>query len=156
MCGPSVESNACAKCEDENCCDSYAACHNDSTCGDLLTCLKACATTDTACSNKCYEASTTVPSGELAARLTCLEYKCPTQCGITLGACIKCVQTNCQDADLACATNGDCWRIGECEGPCGKDSKCFAACEQKFPGGVSLNHDYLACSLAHCAAECGM
>lgn len=156
-CPASQDPNACFKCEDEHCCETYAACKSDPECDALATCLKACPTVGyDACAADC-EAMHPAGVGEFGARLACLTVFCTEACaGAAPDPCSECVNTRCGDELMTCWANAECYLLFECSTPCSPDDQaCFDACFSAHPDGVQDFTTFGVCSTQACSAECG-
>ncbi len=156
-CPASQEVNACFKCEDEHCCETYAACKSDPECDALVTCIQACpdATYD-ACKADCEAAHPAGVAG-FGARLGCLMVLCVEPCaGVPPTPCAECVNTRCGDEFITCWSNPECYHLFDCTTPCSPDDQpCFDACFAAHPAGVQDFNNYALCSTQACSAECG-
>jgi hypothetical protein len=153
-CPPSVETNPCYKCEDENCCDTYAACHNDPECTQIAPCAQACGDDD-ACWNQCF-VDHAAGMASWGPRFVCFITKCPVECsGAPLDPCYACVLEECEQSELACDSNIDCWLLSFCITPCGGGAACVEACKAQYPGGVELFEPYAICAVDRCKEVCG-
>jgi hypothetical protein len=158
MCAMSTETNACYICEDQKCCDSEAACHNDADCGALRACLKACDNADGgdvyACRYSCQMKAPTKALVEFYSLLACIEILCIPDCG-ALDPCTACTVTKCQDAYIACQTDSNCQLISDCFVVCANgDIACKTACENSYPAGKTLFESFGTCAANACMTEC--
>lgn len=159
-CPASTDPNACFKCEDERCCNTYAACAADPECKmQLEPCLKACGANGTpACRSQCYAAH---PKGVAAwaPRDTCLNVNCITECGNSApDACFDCAfLSSCRDTNARCASDEGCFLLTAClEATCPSiTDACLKSCKAKVPPSAGLLYDaWFACTAVACNKLC--
>jgi len=160
-CGTSTDPNTCFKCEDERCCNTYAACDAEPECKvQLEGCLKACGADGTAaCRSACYAAH---PKGVAtwAPRTTCLDTRCITECGgpATPDPCFDCgVLSSCRDTHARCASNEGCFLLLACldtDCPNVTDT-CIKSCKAKVdPSAAPLFDAWFSCTAVACDKIC--
>lgn len=154
-CPASQETEACYVCEDENCCDSFAACANDPECVALQGCLAGCA--DSACWDQCH-VDHAAGVAAWGARVGCVLVLCMEH-GVcnqgSLSDCRRCENTQCGDAFVACSADADCYMISECVADCAVgDQPCAQACIDLHPAGAQLYDEYTLCTAGRCADSC--
>lgn len=157
-CGPSTETNACAKCEDEKCCDTYKACVDEPECQKgLQQCLKDCPTLEPDCDHGCYDK---FPKGVLpwAKRSLCYTVQCTKECVGDPEPCFACVVTGaCKTPNARCDTDLGCYRIQECvQFTCPKvTDACITECKKKGAAESGALFDaLLACTIVSCGDAC--
>jgi hypothetical protein len=167
-CTQMTDQTPCFTCEDNFCCNTYAACHADPDCVAMVTCLKDCenGTADDAgapaggapdggtCDAICAQAH---PTGvaEWAPRETCLLANCTVQCENPpmppLSACLACQYKSCLDefANLNATTDG--YLLGACIDACpGGANTCNEACLAQYPDEMAAVDALTTCVLANC------
>jgi hypothetical protein len=151
-CNPSSETNACWKCEDENCCVTQLRCRDNQACLDVLACLQSC--TGDQCFENCYAEH---PAGaeDFGAKLGCAANNCFDECSGQTDACSTCLAGNCKCENYACSTNSECRILIECKAECGSDPACWDQCEAAHPAGLKSHQAVLLCGAALCEQECG-
>ena len=156
--GTSSDPTMCGKCEDLNCCETYAACVAEPECKlGVQPCLKACAG-DVACDAKCYADH---PNGVAAwaRRSACIYRKCLPDCGGTADACLTCATlTSCGDPNTLCQADAGCFLINSClDETCygAITDSCLAACKAKQPpASGKLFDDWFSCTSVACTGVC--
>jgi hypothetical protein len=155
-CAPSVETDACAICEDEACCEMYADYVANPEAIALKECLEACP--DDACWLGCYDMH---PDGVAAwgARFACYTIFCLEECTTgTPSACAVCSFSECASPHINCGKNASCHLLSECEAICenmgGTTPDCIAQCGEQYPDGVEDFAAFGACTTEKCASEC--
>lgn len=158
-CKPSTETDECFKCEDEKCCDTYAACVAVPACKqDLQPCLVACKS-DLACIAGCYDKYPTgVPAW--ARRTTCVSTLCASECNKgPVDACVACSTVNeCRDTYVACHGDPTCFGVFECVRTTCPDvtEACLNQCAAKgTPRAKALYDAWVACTVTACSGPCG-
>jgi hypothetical protein len=151
QCSMSTETNACAICEDESCCETYIACRDDATCWALKDCLQACPQTDDACWDQCM-ADYGDGMDLFGERMTCIFAQCGIECGS--GECNACVTAACPNSSLQCYQRADCWLLEGCVGDCGGDTTCIQGCYDTYPDATAIFEVLASCSVANCAQAC--
>jgi hypothetical protein len=165
VCGPPPASDAlhpCWLCEDEHCCDTYAKCHDDSACVDLVMCVQNCADASSDmqtihdCWHQCYAMQPASAFPELGDKLSCLGYFCISECAMPNDPpCDDCKELYCADEIAACGRDLQCTLLSDCEYPCQQDGSCYAACEAMFPqSSVDLMHAQTDCEMQYCTLQC--
>ena len=154
-CPASAETNTCFKCEDEKCCDTFAACDANPDCRKAIQpCIVACAG-NTTCVDGCYKDH---PQGLVAwaPRQACLLARCRADCGAKPDTCVDCVIDKCAQTFTRCYADVDCFLITECNARCNVvDDACIASCKKDRPmASQQLLDDYLNCGGRNCLAEC--
>ena len=151
QCSTSAEANACYKCEEENCCDTYAACHESADCEALVDCMQACPIGDPICDSDCA-----FQYGDAMAifgpRLGCISSECNTECGGN--TCSTCVMDNCGESSVACNSRPDCWALGACVGECAGSETCIQTCLDTYPDANDLFWIDGYCKITFCELEC--
>ena len=99
-CGIAYETQACASCNSQYCCDEEQACAADEACGILLKCLVACGA-DTTCVDACGSAVPTPALDELASTLNCSSAHCASACSVATDAGASCGSTPTLHEDTA-------------------------------------------------------
>lgn len=154
-CPSSTESNACFRCEDEHCCNTYRACRVDSLeCSSITDCMKTCVAADRidTCLGKC--AVTNSPGAQLyLERSGCVGLYCSTQCGSSQSSCDTCGNSQCAIQSAECASDFECTALTYCMSACETD-ECFAQCNAQHPAGRTLLEGNLQCLEDRCSAEC--
>lgn len=155
-CAASTETDACAICEDEACCDLYAAYRANDEAVALRECLLTCP--DGACFLDCYDMH---PDGvgDWGARFGCIQIFCLSEC--LDGApppCASCAFSKCASTHIDCAKNPSCYLLGECQPICesegGSTVDCYDQCAAQYPDGVEDFTAHVACGLEECFSEC--
>lgn len=82
-CGMTSSDTVCDDCMNQRCFTECAACANNQSCLDLLTCIQGCTTGDTVCEDNC---TNQYPSGlddllNFIGSGGCLDVNCTTECG---------------------------------------------------------------------------
>jgi hypothetical protein len=95
------------------------------------------------------ESITKVDAGPSPSKLTCGGYVFAND------ACAACGVAMCCEAATACASDGECAALVDCERACAvTDDDCLGLCELAHPNGVSLERTLGACTTAKCASSC--
>jgi hypothetical protein len=151
QCSASQETDECWKCEDEHCCDTHAACKNDTNCAALVTCFGGCATWDEAMTN-CVPKN---PDGYplLLRRLACVDVLCPVECGSAATPCLTCIYEKCANSFVDCYILPECFAIQDCVKEC-SDTACLDACKSAHPTGVTAFEVESACLTGRCGSVC--
>lgn len=153
QCGPSQEpdAGACAACEDQYCCDSRSACHNDPTCVAYLTCMQSeCTASSTAdCIDFCDKAH---PGGfqKFANVFACVQAKCANGECAAPTKCQTCLNKNCANEQVACDTNETCFQATYCIGNCNGVTQCINDCKTKYPNSEPMLDAFLSCAVSLC------
>lgn len=159
-CEVSTDPNPCYACEDDNCCETYAAYAADPEAVAIHQCLVACDPdldyeAYAACSFACFDAH---PGGlELYARRAgCVYTLCDDECSDEpVSPCVACYHQACAPYIVACHDSVSCFLLEQCLIPCDPDdAACWDACYQAYGDGDELLSDTINCGLVHCAAEC--
>lgn len=154
-CGPSTETNTCFKCEDEKCCETFAACDVNQDCRKAIQpCIVGC-NGDKKCVDDCYKAH---PQGleAWAPRQACMLVQCRAECGAKPEKCVDCIATKCAQPYVRCQSNVDCFLIMECSARCNVvDDACLTMCKMgRSADSHRLLDDFLNCGGRNCDAEC--
>lgn len=157
-CQPSAETNACAKCEDEKCCDTYKACVDEPECQKgLQQCLKNCSSIQPDCEHECYAK---FPKGVLpwAKRSLCYTVQCTKECVGEPDPCFQCIALGaCKEPNARCDSDLGCYLIQECVQytcPAVTDA-CIRECKTKgSPASGALYDALLACGIVSCVDVC--
>lgn len=156
-CPGSQETNACWKCEDENCCDTYAACSNNSACQDLKNCVRNCenAADYNQCTSDCENQNLNGLQDWLN-RMACVEVLCPVVCSEASAACHLCYVDACANDMSLCLANHACAQAWRCMGGCADDdTACWDNCAAQYPTGQAVIMNFITCVDQHCASDCG-
>jgi hypothetical protein len=156
QCPDSQDPNGCYECEDENCCETYAACHEDEQCTGYMACLKACPKSFGQCQVDC---ASEYPEGEALGRrrTTCVLLRCAEgeQCGEgPLDPCVACINLRCTEEYAGCQLSLPCVRVDTCATQC-DTPECYQACYEADPEGALPFQILVGCSVSRCASECG-
>jgi hypothetical protein len=155
QCSDSPETNPCWICEDENCCDTYAACQADPDCQAIAPCTQACGEDDDACFNQCF-IDHAAGMDAWGPRFMCFTVECDEECaGETIDPCFGCTLRECERTEIACDSDVSCWLLAFCIGDCGSDGACVQACNEQYPDGVALFEQHAVCAVDRCADVCG-
>lgn len=162
-CAASNEDMPCWACEDEKCCDSYAACTADQACLDYVACLKDCSATEwsAACAAECMELHAD-GLDTAAPRMACLELHCwTTDACLTEEPddCESCWRQNCASTYINCAADPECYQLDNCMLSCVEGDEpfadCAAACKSSYsPEVVAAFDDFFVCAEILCPIEC--
>jgi hypothetical protein len=155
-CAPSNNENVCHRCEDEHCCDTYAAYSENPQAIALKECTSGCysrgldAPTEAACVLECVDRS---PQGVavFAPRLMCMTLNCREECGAgPQSECMQCTYTNCASewADSGGNEQGYLWGI--CNSGCDGDLQCAKDCFLKYPEAEATQLGLWECTSAFC------
>jgi hypothetical protein len=160
MCPDSTETNACYECEDENCCETYAACAANPECVALKDCVADCGD-DNACAVACSDLH---PGGvrDWGTRYSCVWLQCgdercftPDDGPYVPNPCVDCMRAGCGDLYVACQSDPECYRLWDCVSLCAAgDTACIEGCQAEHPDAVSAFDAVAVCSLHRCAAAC--
>jgi len=161
-CPTGTDPNACARCEDTNCCHTYDACRVDSQCQAYKLCLKGClvpgpdggvdAGTQT-CELFC-DSQYPKGVGLWAQRQTCYLVHCLNEC--TTGvpdSCQACLVSKCTEQYANLFGTEDGLLESDCIQSCGANKGCIEACVAKYPAAKPAYDALKACSTAFC--KCG-
>jgi hypothetical protein len=167
-CTPMTDTTSCTTCEDNSCCQTYAACHADPDCPALLKCLQDClsGTADDAgapeggapdggsCDLLCAAAH---PTGlvEWAPRLTCLLVYCAVACENApmppLPACESCTNQFCAEEYANLNATPDGYLLGACIDTCPTGANpCNDACFAQHPSSKPALDALTACVAQNC------
>lgn len=167
-CTPMNDVSQCAICEDDHCCQTYAACHADPDCHAMQRCLVDCysgvsddagspqggAPDGGSCDLICAAAH---PKGlvEWAPRDTCISVFCTVACENPpmppLDPCLACIYSKCADefADLNGTPDG--YLFAACITVCPSGANpCTAACMSKYPTTMGPENALISCQQASC------
>lgn len=156
MCTQVMDTTPCYTCEDNSCCNTYAACKNDPACQALKNCIVSCAAPDggidagaQSCDQYCAGLN---PAGVAtwAPRETCIFAHCLAPCGGT-DPCVGCVVSSCAEEYANLQGTVDGYLLGLCIAPCGSDVSCGEACEAKYPSAAPAANALALCTQAKCA-----
>ena len=163
QCGTSPETNPCYVCEDEKCCDTYAACKADPQCDGYSTCMNACAQdlskTVTDCTSEC---DPKFPGGydKFAERIGCIVMRCGPECGSPSSPCLACWFAECAESYAACFVDEQCSRLQDCLDVCAVTGdggiigpQCKKECENRYPPG-DTSQLWQTCASQRCVDEC--
>ncbi len=152
QCDPSTLSDACERCDAENCCTATANIFPPGPGGALGTCWANCP--DYACEQACYDM---YPEQlvYLGSWIACFEVHCraPALCS-PLADCGTCRATECADELAACYTNPACYQAIACVGNC-PGMTCSSACLAEFSDGTVAFEALGACLAMRCLEVCG-
>lgn len=156
QCPASAETNECWKCEDEHCCDSYAACKVDSPeCSAFSLCINDCTTTGDL--DTCFAQCDTQNPGGIdlyLRRLSCVQHRCLKECGESEDPCLICANTECGNESVACDTDQSCYKLQRCIAACPQaDGTCINACISANP--TPHWEPYQTCITQRCTTSCG-
>jgi hypothetical protein len=153
QCAPSVETPPCWICEDEQCCETQAACLDDPDCKALNECWKACPEGDAVCEDQC---ALNHPLGfaNFGPRFACVVSECGSECGSE--PCADCIYQSCGNSMATCLSNQRCWLLQRCVGQCAgsEDGTCNQACLDEYADVNDEFAVYGLCVLDHCQNEC--
>ena len=152
QCPASPETNLCWKCEDENCCDTQAACREDPHCSEIAPCIQACPLTDTACEEQCI-LEHAAGMQFFGPRMTCIFAQCLAECA-AVDPCITCIVEQCSNSHLACYSNAECYLLEGCVGNCAGDATCIDNCMTTYAGGAAEFNLFAICALQKCELAC--
>ncbi len=167
-CPPMNDTTPCFTCEDDKCCNTYTACHDNGDCLALENCLKDCLTgvgddagspnggapDGGSCDIICGEAH---PAGlvDWAPRDTCLLVECAVQCENPpmppLPACEACTNQYCADeyANLNGTPQG--FLFGACIAACpGGANACTDGCTSTYASVQGAASALIACGVTNC------
>lgn len=138
QCGASTDANACYRCEDEYCCETYEDCAQDAECQSYKECVKQCPRGQSYhdCPAACAKEH---PAGaeRFAPRRACLLHHCADAgaCGEKpLDACERCARDRCGDVQAACEQRVSCSLLGQCVADCDTlDQTCAFDCFDQYP-----------------------
>jgi hypothetical protein len=160
----------CYTCEDDYCCNTYAACFANADCTALENCLKDClngnaddagapaggAPDGGSCELICGQAH---PSGlvDWAPRETCLLVACTVSCENPpmppLSACLACQYQSCADEFANLNGTPDGWLVGACIAACPTGvNPCNTACLAQYPSAKGSLDALTTCIMASCPA----
>lgn len=155
QCSPAT-TLGCAKCEDENCCDTYAACAGDADCQAIKNCLKACTDPVSQCFADCFAANPGGNGKQLTLdRFACIDVLCAVPCSEITLPCDFCFREKCANTLAACDVDESCYLGTLCISECGGNQTCVQGCVAQVPGpSVDILNAFLNCSINECDAEC--
>jgi hypothetical protein len=153
-CAASTESNACYKCEDEKCCQTYARCHANAECEAFKACLLACPAGE-----HCEESCTAQhPNGvsAWAPRLVCMTVHCGTACSSApVPDCVTCINTFCADEYAVLESTPAGYLLQACIAACPfADAACIDGCKKKYQSAVQALDALATCSSQKCPMRC--
>jgi hypothetical protein len=159
QCPTSAETNACYKCEDEHCCQTYASYAESPEAVAYKQCLTDCVNAQgQACFMTCYQEH---PDGieRFAPRWACVSLFCgdADACGtLPLTSCELCTNEQCAEPYVALVSDPTGYLLWSCALDCPDgDLACMQACSAEYPSAQPLLEAFLACSATSCGAECG-
>jgi hypothetical protein len=160
MCPDSTDPNACYACEDESCCETWAAYDASPEAKTFFECFRTCLQSNgEGCVQPCYEAH---PGGfELAAkRWACLQVYCVDE-GVCnsgpLAPCVACGNQYCAAPFVELITNPAGFIFTyQCTPFCAPgDKPCIDACLEAYPQAAPLFDAWTSCVVSQCGPECG-
>jgi hypothetical protein len=154
VCAPSVEAEECPRCEDENCCDTYAACKSDPLCDAYAQCMRSCTLPSfRECMEQCDRDVSPAGFAKFSTRLGCVFALCMVECGAG-EPCSLCVADHCREEKFACDAHEPCARLEHCVGTCEGSALCIDDCNNAFPEGRELAAPLDECGLRNCLDPC--
>lgn len=156
-CPGSDDPNPCYECEDEHCCETYAAYEVVPEAVAYKECLLDCLNGgNQGCELQCFEQH---PDGltQWAPRHACLMVYCTTEdtCGeIPLSSCEICVNDHCAESFVALLADPAGYLLWACTADCA-DAACWDTCEATYPSAAPRLESFSACAINQCNAECG-
>jgi hypothetical protein len=155
---------SCSTCEDDYCCDTYAACAADPDCSGLDSCLTDClagnaddagapaggASAGGSCEVICGNAH---PAGlkDWAPREACLLVSCSAACGAPLTACLACQYQMCADEFASLYGTPDGYLLNGCRAACPAGTNaCSDACLAQYPDIQGASQALSACLQLNC------
>jgi hypothetical protein len=160
-CPASPSTKPCDVCEDERCCDTYAAYLTVPSAKMLNECAKSCATmTGSAfeqCLLGCYSQYPDA-APVYAERIACVNSYCSDGTCQAATACNGCLYEKCRVEQADCEGDVACNSIEYCVQaacPGAFTEECLQGCLPKYPAGIVRYNTAYACSVDKCAAECG-
>ena len=159
-CPDTTNDNPCYECEDDKCCETYAAYAANPEAVALKACfLEQCDLDDDECWYQCLFAH---PDGvaDWGAREACFTVHCgdPSACGNEpKSECQACVDANCGCLGAACFEDAECYMLAMCIGrdAC-VDQACFDDCFAEYPGAVETFEAYGTCGFHECQDLCAL
>jgi hypothetical protein len=155
-CKASTDTNSCYRCEDEHCCETFAAFNGEPEAHAYRECLSDCIP-DLSGPASCEEAcDARHPRGTLpwARRMACIWAYCSNDdaCGARpLNECELCALRHCSEPNVASEATREGYLHGGCVSLCPYDSTtCFLECHAKYPLTTEVVEATLACHIAHC------
>jgi hypothetical protein len=156
---PSMETNPCFKCEDEKCCETYAASKANAESGALRQCLVDCyAANGDACEKTCVAQH---PDGadDFGAVYGCMLVNCAadtTMCDpIERDACQTCLYDTCGDAQACFFAAPGGYALYGCIVACPIDDKaCDQLCYDAYPEAFERFADLASCIDVACKGKC--
>ncbi len=152
-CGASDDTNACFACQDENCCETLAACDAEPDCVAYKDCVRE--------GGDLYSCGVEHPRGvEVAAPgYVCAEYHCavgmPSCDKGERDACFTCLYDTCGAEWAALVRTRDgflsFWCVAECAVG---DNACDQACRDLYPAAEDAELQLGECLVAACSEEC--
>lgn len=153
---PGSSASGCAKCEDEHCCDSYAACAADADCQAIKNCLKACTDPASQCYTDCFAANPNGNGKQLTLnRFACIDVLCGVECAEISEPCDFCTRDKCANTLAACNVDEKCYIGSLCISECAGDQTCVQGCIAQVTGtSLDILNAFLSCADNTCSAEC--
>jgi hypothetical protein len=154
QCPKSKETNGCYICEDEHCCETFAAYFANPEAVATKECILACH--DDQCEYQCLLDH---PEGvrDWGRRITCVLTFCSTAdtcLDVPPDPCIPCLNNACAEAQMQCAEDPACFLIEQCIGRDSCLNECVGECADSYPSGKERYFQSTACYLTYCAEEC--
>jgi hypothetical protein len=153
-CPASAETEPCSKCEDESCCETYAAYAANPEAVALKECLVGCLGIEPDCEQTCGAQH---PDGiaDWAARSVCLFHHCLDEClDVPPEPCEKCLYGDCIDSFCASQSTTEGWLLSACFATCEGDAACEADCVDQYPEAYEGAQEFLACGSVLCGESC--
>lgn len=154
---PSIETNPCFVCQDENCCETIAACDANPDCVAYKQCTRDNADADDPY-NLCAELH---PGGvqDAAAGITCAIYHCavdtPSCDAAERDPCLECLYCDCALEWSALERTADGFLLSWCIAACPVgDTACDQACLDAHPDSQERYLALAECVFAACGDAC--
>jgi hypothetical protein len=159
-CPASSETDTCAKCNAERCCETYDTCAKDPGCVDISVCASQCEiATYATCLKACFDQEDADAVAKYTQDFACFDALCsygPSCPWEPPGPCNDCFLENCTQVMLACDTDPDCMLIEVCVSNCGPNADCILDCQAgKSPETLAKFEARLLCKDLKCASVCG-
>lgn len=169
-CTPMNDQTACYRCEDDDCCTTYANCHDNADCYNLFTCVVDCQSgvgddagspqggandggpcTDVVCWSTCNSlCAQKHPNGlaDWAPKEACLAMRCAQQCqSPPPSASAECLIQLCAEEYVDLAGTADGYLYLQCFYICNQDMTCIDACGAQYPSVAPAASAFAQCSL---------
>lgn len=154
MCKASAATNACLKCQQEKCCDSYALVYDTpGPTKDFADCYGACKTA--ACEQGCFDKHKDGIKA-FGGYEACVFGLCGAagDCKIS-SPCTQCEVTQCKEEYAGCMTDTECFLAVDCIGKCPSGNlSCGNACKAAHPSAATLLDALLVCTAQKCVGSC--